>query len=83
MKWNIVADSSCDIYELEGLCEEANFSTIPFQINIGDKVYTDDENLDISEMMSEMYAFKGAVNSHVPALLSGKRSLCAPICRSL
>ena len=67
MKWNIVADSSCDIYELEGLCEEANFSTIPFQINIGDKVYTDDENLDISEMMSEMYAFKGAVNSACPS----------------
>ena len=48
MKWNIVADSSCDLMSKDISCDEVGFSTIPFVLNIGGKEFIDDENLNIS-----------------------------------
>ena len=66
MKWNIVADSSCDIFTLKDIAPDTGFTTIPFEITIGEKNFVDDENLDIEEMMQAMYASKAAAGSACP-----------------
>ncbi len=67
MTWNIVSDSSCDIHEVEGLGRDTLFSVIPFQLNIGDKVYTDDDALDTAAMLDDMYSCKQAASSACPS----------------
>ena len=52
MTWHIVSDSSCDLYSLP---EEPrmDFTTIPFNINIGERVYTDDEAMNAADMLRD------------------------------
>jgi len=54
MKWKIVADSSCDLRRIDISCEEVEFSTIPFILQIGATEYIDDELLDIEKMITDM-----------------------------
>ena len=49
--WHLVADSSCDLYELEGTEGKMDFATIPFTIRIGGKEFVDDENMPVSDML--------------------------------
>ncbi|MBO4838442.1 MAG: DegV family protein [Lachnospiraceae bacterium] len=51
MTWHLVADTACDLYELEGGADQIDFTTIPFSIRIGDKEYIDDEGMPIPEML--------------------------------
>ena len=44
MKWNIVADTSIDLFELEQSYENISFSTVPFTLTVGDKNFVDDDN---------------------------------------
>ena len=50
--WHIVSDTSCDLYSLEGGEGAFDFATIPFTIRIGEKEYTDDENMPVDEMLA-------------------------------
>ena len=43
----IVADSSCDLYSLD----YNDFKTVPLTIYTSEKSFTDDENLNIKEML--------------------------------
>ena len=52
MAWHIVADTSCDLFELEGAGETFDFATIPFSIRIGDREYIDDEKMPVEEMLT-------------------------------
>lgn len=52
MKFKVIADSCCDLNE--ELRESKNISLVPLTIHIGDKVYVDDANLDISELLRAM-----------------------------
>ncbi|NLL93266.1 MAG: DegV family EDD domain-containing protein [Clostridiales bacterium] len=54
MKWNIVADSSIDLFNMEIDCEDIKFSTVPFVINVGEAEYIDNENLDTNELITAM-----------------------------
>ena len=54
MKWKIIADSSCDLRRSDISCEEVEFSTIPFILQIGATEYIDDELLDIEKMITDM-----------------------------
>lgn len=54
MKWNIVADSSIDLFDMECNCDNINFSTVPFAIDVGETEYIDDENLDVGELVNAM-----------------------------
>lgn len=54
MKWNIIADSSCDLKSIAQVYDNIEFSTVPFTINIGDDIYVDDESLDTSIMVNAM-----------------------------
>ncbi len=52
MIWHIVADTSCDLFELEGGEGAFDFATIPFTIRIGEREYIDDENIPVDEMLT-------------------------------
>lgn len=54
MKWNIITDSSCDLFDLKKQDSEINFSSTPFTINIGNRDFVDDSNLDVCEMVQAM-----------------------------
>ena len=66
MKWRIVTDSSCDV--LPSLdWEEVTYGKVPFVFKIGDREMTDDDNLDISEMLTAMENCPDASRSACPA----------------
>lgn len=67
MKWNIVADSSIDLFALESAHEDVAFSTVPFIITVGDKEYIDDDNLNLSELITAMKECKTASQTACPA----------------
>lgn len=54
MRWNIITDSSCDMFELESQYNEIYFSSIPFVISVGTRDLVDDESLKTSEMIDKM-----------------------------
>jgi DegV family protein with EDD domain len=67
MKWNIVADSACDLMKKDVDCEEVGFSTVNFTLRVGDRVYVDDEQLDILKMLDDMEACPTASFSACPS----------------
>ena len=54
MKWNIVADSSCDLMKKDVDCEEVGFSTVSFILRVGNCDYIDDEQLNVLKMLDDM-----------------------------
>ncbi len=52
MTWRIVADTSCDLFTLEGTEGKIDFATIPFTIRIGEKEFVDDEHISIEDMLT-------------------------------
>lgn len=52
MSVKIVADSSCDLNE--HLERELNITLVPFSLHIGDKIYRDDEELNVKDMLKKM-----------------------------
>lgn len=58
----IVADSSSDILNLEGI----NFSSAPLKIITADREYVDDGNLDVREMVDDLSAYKGKSSTSCP-----------------
>lgn len=50
----IVSDSSCDIWELEGI----EFASVPLTISTNEKNYIDDENIDVHEMLDYLAEYK-------------------------
>lgn len=67
MKWNIIADSSIDLFELEVAYENIEFCTVPFSIGVGEKEYLDDSSLDIGTLMSAMKECKTASRTACPS----------------
>ncbi len=67
MKWNIVADSSCDLRSSDVACEETGFTTIPFTLRIDERDYVDTEDMNIMEMVEAMEASKEVCRSSCPA----------------
>ena len=62
MKYKIVADSSADIHALDGI----EFSSAPLKINIGERIFVDDANLDVMEMVDVLRAYKGRTTTACP-----------------
>lgn len=63
MKWRIISDSSCDIFDLDHMREDLYFSTVPFVITVDDKDYVDNEELDIKELVKAMASSKKSFTS--------------------
>ena len=58
----IVADSSCDLYELA----EAPFAVAPLKIITDEKEYVDDHALDVRRMVNDLQAYKGKSSTSCP-----------------
>lgn len=56
MAFRIIADSSCDIFDIPGKSETIYFNTVPFVITVDGRDFTDDENLDVNELVNAMAA---------------------------
>ena len=52
MTWRIVADSSCDLFDLPVECPGVEFATIPFIIRVGQTEYIDDEKISVDGMLT-------------------------------
>ncbi|MGL4361685.1 MAG: DegV family protein [Cellulosilyticaceae bacterium] len=67
MKYGIVVDSSCDLLHLAPEFQaQIDFSRASLKLDIGNKEFIDNENLDIANFMKEMYDFKGKTGSAAP-----------------
>lgn len=62
MPIRIVADSSADLFVLEG----ADFVSVPLRIITDEKEYTDYSGLDVSAMVQELYTYKGKSSTSCP-----------------
>ena len=67
MKWKIIADSGCDYRSLDNLAPDTEFVSVPLTIQVGETIYTDDVQLNIDQMMEEMYATTTASKSACPS----------------
>ncbi len=67
MKWNIVTDSSCDLFPTEYENGEVGLSSVPFVISVGDSDFRDDENLNVAEMVDAMEEYKDISRSACPS----------------
>ena len=63
MKWRIISDSSCDIFDLDQRSEDLYFSTVPFVITVDDKDYVDKETLDVRELVKAITKNKKSFTS--------------------
>ena len=61
-KIKIVADSSCDIFELK----HVEFETAPLKVITADREFIDDASLDIDDMVDYLYRLKGKSKSSCP-----------------
>lgn len=68
MKYGIVVDSGCDLMSLTPeAAHKIDFTRAPLKLDVGDKEFVDDFNLNIEEFMKEMSAFKGKTGSAAPS----------------
>ena len=62
MNFKIVTDSSSDMLNLEG----TPFAVAPLKIVTTDKEYTDDQNLNVSNMVDDLLSYKGRSSTSCP-----------------
>ena len=64
---NIVVDSACDI-NTEAIGNDiCTVSRVPLNLELGNKVYLDDENLDLDDFLHQMESSDEAVKTSAPA----------------
>ena len=63
MKRKIVADSSCDMWELNGV----DFAVAPITISTDNKHYVDNQELDVHLMSEELAKYKGVSHTACPS----------------
>jgi len=90
MKWNIIGDSSCDLFTLEKETENITYKSVPFYITIEDREFTDDDSLNVEEMVSFMKASKSASSTACPSpeawqseMKKGENNICVTISKNL
>lgn len=59
-----IADSSCDMLDMPGVC----FASVPLTIHTNEEQWTDDKTLDISEMLDTLAAYKGRSYTSCPGI---------------
>lgn len=77
-EFNIIADSSCDL--TDELKEMMQVKTVPLTIRIDDHIYTDNENLDLLNMLKKMKASKQAPKTSSPSPDDFKKEFVSNIC---
>ena len=64
MKRKIVADSSCDMWELN----DVNFAVAPLTISTDNKHYVDNQELDVHLMSEDLAKYKGVSHTACPSV---------------
>lgn len=64
MKRKIVADSSCDMWELNGV----DFAVAPMTISTDNKHYVDNQELDVHLMSEDLARYKGVSHTACPSV---------------
>ena len=64
MKRKIVADSSCDMWELNGV----DFAVAPMTISTDNKHYVDNQDLDVHLMSEDLASYKGTSHTACPSV---------------
>ncbi|MGN8660801.1 DegV family protein [Catenibacterium mitsuokai] len=64
MKRKIVTDSSCDIWELNGV----DFAVAPMTISTDNKLYVDNQELDVRLMSEDLAKYKGVSHTACPSV---------------
>ena len=59
MRYQIVSDSSSNVFHLEGI----SYTTVPMKIIAGEREYVDTESLDVRGMVDDLKAYKGKSGS--------------------
>ncbi len=67
MKWNIVADSSCDLKQFAPEDERVAFSSVPFVIRAQEHEFIDSEDLNTEEMVNTLAQIKEAGRTSCPS----------------
>ncbi len=67
MKYKLIADTSCDLFDKDLTTKDVKFSTVPLTITVADKDFVDDENLDIKNLMKEIAECKESSKSACPS----------------
>ena len=63
MNYKIVADSSSNLFKIEG----ANYSSVPLKVVTQEKEYIDNETCDIHEMIEDLKVVKGKTGTACPS----------------
>lgn len=64
MKTRIISDSSCNIWELEGV----DFKTVPLTISTDEKTFVDDEDINVHEMLDYLVEYKDRSYTACPSV---------------
>lgn len=90
MIWNIVSDSSCDLLMKDFSSECIRFETIPLRIQVGQREFVDNDQLDVPEMLAAMAAESSAASTACPspaafaqAFSQGDNTICFTISSNL
>ena len=70
MTWKIVADTSCDLFDLKGQGDSAEsilFETVPFTIRVGEREFRDDEDISVEEMLTANESLAEASQTACPS----------------
>ena len=62
MKCKIVTDSSVNLFSME----DVDFSSVPLKIITDSREFTDDQNLDLDEMLTYLASYKGRSGTSCP-----------------
>ncbi len=90
MHWNIIGDSSCDLFELEKESNNITYKSVPFFINIEEKEFIDDDNLNVPAMVHFMKESKKASSTACPSpeswsdkMVQGENNILVTISKKL
>ncbi len=67
MSWKIVADSACDIIDLDKKCPGLTYSSIPFVFTVDDRSFTDDIGFDPRILLDAVAKARTAPKSACPS----------------
>lgn len=63
----IIADSGCDLKTLQFNAQDISYEQVAFKVNVGDRVYVDDMNLDTEALMADLRQSKEKSCSACPS----------------
>ena len=67
MKYTIIADSCCSLYNKDLTNDKIDFHVVPLTLILGDQEYVDDEKLDVAGFVKAMNESKVGAKSGCPS----------------